>query len=126
MTPATEIALASSGLPPSSPAPTASRTPKSPDEPVPEIYPVASPLEDRTRYRLDASLDYRGHTLEVEEQISYTNTTPEILEKIPLVVEALRYPGTFALGKIIGANGERILQHRDPGDDVNGVPCLQS
>ncbi len=73
------------------------------------IQPLTPP-EDRTRYRLEAQLDYEAHTLRVNEWITYTNRSREALGYLQLVVEAARYPGTFDLQAISDQAGERIFQ----------------
>jgi hypothetical protein len=79
--------------------------------PTPETIPLPSPPQNRTHYELNATLDYAGHSLAVEEVITYTNTTPERLSSIPLVIEALRYPRTFQLAGLFDQNGKRLSYH---------------
>ncbi|MEW5868585.1 MAG: M1 family metallopeptidase [Chloroflexota bacterium] len=73
---------------------------------------LPEPPEGRTRYVLQASLDYARHSLSVEEQVTYTNTTPDSLEDIPLVVEARRYPGAFNLKSLRWADGQAAAHLR--------------
>lgn len=97
-------------LPPtpgSTPAPEAQPSPPTPTITlVPTLPPAPEP---RTRYQLEASLDYAAHSLSVEEQITYTNTTPDRLEALVFAVGARRYPGVFQLARIEKADGERIF-----------------
>jgi hypothetical protein len=53
-------------------------------------------------------LDYAGHALEVEQHITYVNTTPGSLAALPLVVEARRYPGAFQLLSVNDSHGVRF------------------
>jgi hypothetical protein len=53
-------------------------------------------------------LDYAGHTLEVEQHITYINTTPGSLAALPLVVEARRYPQAFQLVSVQDSRGVRF------------------
>ncbi|MCW5877941.1 MAG: hypothetical protein KIS80_03630 [Anaerolineales bacterium] len=55
---------------------------------TPPAAPPAPAL--RTRYQLQAVLDYAVHRLDVDQQIEYTNNTTQALEEIWLVVEAPR------------------------------------
>ena len=84
--------------------------PASPPALEPVLLPV--PSENRTAYRLEATLDYGGHTLAVDERITYTNTTSDRLSSIVLVVEALRYPGSFQLLSLADGTGRRLSQYR--------------
>ena len=82
--------------------------------PTPTLAQVLLPVppENRTHYQLEATLDYGGHTLAVDERISYTNTTPDRLASIVLVVEALRYPGSFQIVSLADGTGKRLSQPR--------------
>lgn len=71
---------------------------------------LPTPAGNRTRYSLQAVLDYQGHSLEVQEQVIYTNTTPGSLAALPLVVEARRYPHAFQLVGVQNSNGERFSE----------------
>jgi len=53
-------------------------------------------------------LDYSGHTLAVEQHITYVNTTPGRLSALPLVVEARRYPQAFQLVSVQDSQGVRF------------------
>ncbi len=102
-TPAPALPIAPAPAPPSAAAPglMATRiTPPSPTAPPPA--PPAPP-SNRTQYRLWASLDYAAHTLVVTQTLVYTNSTPENLPALPLVIEARRYPRTFTLRSVSDA-----------------------
>jgi hypothetical protein len=53
--------------------------------------------ESRPQYTLVAKLDYANRTLDVEENILYTNQTGIMLNSLVLVVEANRYSNVFVL-----------------------------
>jgi hypothetical protein len=118
-----ETGLASSTLLPSAsaaladhetPAPAASLSALPLLEPslTAEPFRLPAPPEKRTHYQLQATLDYPGHTLAVDERITYTNITPDSLSSIVLIVEAYRFPGSFQLTNLTDENGIRLTQHR--------------
>jgi Peptidase family M1 domain len=80
--------------------------------PTQEPVLLPAPLQDRTHYQLEATLDYGGHVLAVDESITYTNTTSDRLSTIVLMVEALRYPGCFQLVSLADGSGRRLTQYR--------------
>jgi hypothetical protein len=82
--------------------------------PTPTLEPVLlpTPPENRTHYQLEATLDYGGHSLAVDERITYTNTTSDRLSTIVLMVEALRYPGSFQIISLADGTGRRLSQYR--------------
>jgi len=88
--------------------PTASQT----LSPTPTAAPfrLPAPPEKRAQYQLQATLDYAGHSLAVDETIVYTNTTPDRLESLVLVIEALRFPGSFRLVSLTDGGGARLTQ----------------
>lgn len=98
--------------PPTGAPQTASPTPTRTPEPV--LTALEPPVE-RTRYKLEAWLDYALHRLRVVERIEYTNTTTEPLAAILLVIEPLRNPGTFELGRVFDAAGQRVTNYRYEG-----------
>ncbi len=53
-------------------------------------------------------MDYTGHTLAVEQHITYVNTTSGSLSALPLVVEARRYPQAFQLVSVHDSQGVRF------------------
>ena len=69
---------------------------------------LSTPAPNRTQYSLNVVLDYAGHTLDVEQHITYVNTTPGSLAALPLVVEARRYPGAFQLLSVTDSRGARF------------------
>ncbi len=89
-----------------SPAPAFSPTPTA------APFRLPPPPEKRTQYQLRATLDYAGHSLAVDETIVYTNTTPDNLETLALVIEALRYPGSFQLISLADGGGARLSHYR--------------
>ncbi len=103
-------------------------SPPAQDAPANPLAPTLPPApEPRSKYRLEASLDYAAHTLSVEEEITYTNTSPDRLDGLALVVEARRYPGVFQLGKITKPDGERIFHFlwKDTSLSVPLEPALE-
>lgn len=75
---------------------------------VPEDETKPEEEDQTTRYILTAVLDYWNHHLGVDEQISYTNRTPEALRDLLLVVEPTRYPSTFQLIGLTWVDGEPV------------------
>jgi hypothetical protein len=99
-TPGTTATETASSIPTTAPTEDIPRTPE--DEPKPEEG-------DQTPfYRLTAVLDYWNHHLGVDEQISYTNRSPEALRDLLLVVEPTRYPSTFQLTGLTWNDGEPV------------------
>lgn len=82
-------------------------TSPTPAEPGGTITPdVEAP--QNTQYNLIAELDYWGHHLAVEEQISYLNRSPEALTDLLLIVEPTRYPSVFRLNSLTDGDGQPI------------------
>ena len=109
--PASEVALAPSpSVTQTQPVdePTETAVPSLSSTVKPNLFP--SPPQNRTRYFLNAVLDYKKHALSVEERIIYTNTNPEALSSIALLVEAGRYAGTFRELKIYDRDANRFFQ----------------
>jgi hypothetical protein len=73
------------------------------------------PAARRTHYHLEALLDYAGHTLAVDEKIAYFNSTTERLDAIVLVVEALRYPGSFQIATLADESGNKLPKYLTEG-----------
>ncbi len=101
---------APTGEPPTASLPTA--TPEASPTPEPNGVRLPPPPEHRTHYRLDATLDYAAHRLEVQESITYTNTTPNRLGSLLLVVEATRYPTTFQLAGVFDSAGRPLKSYK--------------
>jgi len=80
-------------------SPISSPTPSDSGQAAPSatVPSASSQTNGRTRYVLDAELDYSNHALAVEETISYTNRSDDDLPQLLLVVEARRYPDAFEL-----------------------------
>lgn len=89
------------------PSATASLTPAFIEEPS-GPPPAAPPPTVRSRYQLQAVLDYAAHRLDVSQQIEYTNNTAETLEEIWLVVEAVRQQAGFELVRLEGTAGPAL------------------
>ena len=85
------------------PLPAATATPT----PAPTRTPTPPP-EQRTRYTLSAVLDYWGHLLTVEQQIEYTNNSPDELTELVLMVEPLYFSGVFNLTSLSWLDGQAI------------------
>ncbi|MFC1879793.1 hypothetical protein ACFLZW_07750, partial [Chloroflexota bacterium] len=71
------------------------------------------PPGERTLYTLEATLDYAHHELVVRQNIRYTNTTPDALVYIPLVIEAYRYRGVFRLSGVYDQAGGKMLTRKE-------------
>ena len=63
------------------------------------LAPTAIPLE-RAQYRLNATLDYAGKIVEVDESILYPNKSPESLSDILLAVEPNFWASGFVLHEL--------------------------
>jgi hypothetical protein len=69
-------------------------------------------VEDQTtHYTLTAVLDYWNHLLGVDEQISYTNRSPDTLTDLLLIVEPTRYPSVFRLTGMTWEEGEQVANY---------------
>jgi hypothetical protein len=80
------------------------------DTPIPPpsetINPdVLIPSNPRTKYVIDALLDYHAHTVSVDEKISYLNTTGIQLDQLVLAVESNLWNNCFVL-ESVAVNGE--------------------
>jgi hypothetical protein len=77
----------------------------SPLPPTPTLLPTPTftpsptpvPIPERTRYTLDALVDYDAHTVAVTETILYPNHTGQTLTDIVLAVAPNLWPGCFTL-----------------------------
>jgi hypothetical protein len=65
----------------------------------------------RPQYTLSAVLDYGQHLLSVEEQIEYTNPSPDYLPDLLLMVDPLYYPGVFTL-QSMAVNGQAVEDYQ--------------
>jgi hypothetical protein len=85
-----------------------------PQESNVEELPVFTPLaesripENRTKYRINAILDYANHHLSVDESIVYTNRSQDIMNDLMLIIEPSRYPDTFQLRSMTWGNGQAV------------------
>ena len=109
---AKETALIETAAPTDLAAPKEIKAPTETMMPTSEVVQILRPEGKRTKYRLEATLDYGGHTLEVKEGIDYINTSQERISFVEMVIEAQRYPGTFRLKAIYDGKGERIFQYQ--------------
>ncbi len=89
-------------LPPTStPRPTSTFPPtRTPLPLLPTETPTATPTpwpwdQAPTQYLLEARFDYLRQQVQVQEVITYTNTTGQPLDQIPLILEPARYPGVL-------------------------------
>lgn len=78
-----------------SPAPTF--TPFAPQDSLSSQGESAGSSNGRTRYWIDARLDYTGHLLDVQEEIEYRNHSLHALGELVLAVEANHWLGCFTL-----------------------------
>lgn len=68
------------------------------DEPTAE--PVPAQFTSRPQYRLQATLNYDAHQLDVVESVTYPNHSGEAIEELVLVVEPQRFPDAFQLHEL--------------------------
>jgi hypothetical protein len=73
---------------------------------------IAVPEQPLTRYSLSSILDYDAHTLQVDQQIQYFNTTGSPLSEMLLIVEPNRYPGGFSLNSLAWSEGEPAADYQ--------------
>ena len=93
------------------------QTPVIQETPIPTPSPTLSPTQDptptpaapqRTKYTIDAVLDYNKHHLQVEEKIHYTNHSSDPLNELILMVDPLYFPGTFKLDRLEYGDGKPL------------------
>lgn len=77
---------------------------------IPFNTPQSNPAA-LTQYRLSVLLTYGNHHLSVEEQIVYTNQTPDSLTEFILIVEPTRYPSVFHLKSMHWEDGTPIKDY---------------
>lgn len=61
-----------------------------------------------TQYKITAAFDYAAHHLSVDEHIVYTNTSPETLLALTLVIDPNRYRNSFSLKNLTWDDGATI------------------
>jgi hypothetical protein len=66
------------------------------------------PTNPRTKYVIDALLDYHAHTVSVDEKIRYFNTTGIQLDQLVLAVESNLWNNCFVMENI-AVNGETVM-----------------
>jgi hypothetical protein len=111
-------------------------TPPTPAQPEPIVSVSPEPTAQNTsptpvstdavptQYDLDAVLDYFAHSLTISETIGYVNSAVEAIPVLSLVVEANRWPGSFALLSISWADGS-INEGYDLQDAKLNIPLLR-
>jgi len=75
------------------------------------LSPPATPenqARQRTRYILQVDFNYGQHHLNVDEQIHFTNSAPDILAELVLMVDPLYYPGVFQLNSLTWDDGQPV------------------
>ncbi len=85
----------------------ATRPPKASPEPA---FPPDLSI-DRTRYTIEAAIDFNARSLQVGQLIEYLNTSGEPLEAIELVVEPNRTAGAFRLRRVAGGPAGRPFDY---------------
>ena len=101
------------------------RTPR-PLHPAVTATPTPWPWDRApTQYTLEARFDYLRQQVQVQEVITYTNTTGQPLDQIPLILEPARYPGLAGGEDPERARGEdpRRGQDRAVRGDLRGAGC---
>ena len=96
----------SSASPNPEPTPTNPPT-KSVETPQPSATPTLVP-EPLSRYTLSAVLDYDTHTVQVDQQVNYVNTTGSALNELLLLVEPNISPDGFTLDNLFWEDEEPI------------------
>jgi len=93
------------------PDPTLTVTPQNKATASATTFPTPiSKKYQNTRYNLQVQLDYASHQLTVNEQIKFTNATPDDLLTLIFMVEPRRYPGAFELKTLTWEDGTPITQ----------------
>jgi hypothetical protein len=81
---------------------------ESPATPSPSPDSSSPPLSS---YTLFAELDYDTHTVNVDEQIFYINSSESILDTLLLLIEPNIYPNGFSLESLSWGNGDPIVNY---------------
>ena len=76
-----------------------------------ELTATPDQEEQTTNYQLTAVLDYWNHRLGVDEEISYTNRSPDTITELLLIVEPTRYPSVFRLTGMTWESGEQVSDY---------------
>ena len=101
--------------PPDSPTAVIPTETSPPPAPTATPTPVPDPL---SKYTLSAQLDYDTHLVNVDQQISYVNTTASELSELLLLVEPNSYPNGFSLGELTWENEEPISNYTLTGREL--------
>ena len=82
--------------------------------------PVPEPLsaQNRTSYRLEASLEMASHSLEILEVIGYTNNTGVTLDHLLLVIPPNQKQTLLSFGKSTWESGQEIVMSGATRPDV--------
>jgi len=107
--------------PPSTPT---ANNPSNATLPPPQVQAAPSPTPEdtpvgRTRYTLQAVLDYDQHHLAVTEIISYTNRTGTALDDLVILIEPNRYTGVFKLNQVGWGNGQTASAYTLDGNQMS-------
>ncbi len=89
-------------------------TPLSQVTPGPEPATAAPQGEILARYSMDVEMNYDAKTVDVQQGITYTNNTGQILNNVVLAVVPNLWPGTFQL------QGVSLYQQFQADYDLNG------
>lgn len=66
------------------------------------------PTGASVQYEIKAVLDWRAHTVQVKQRVSYRNDSGQVQDRIVFNVEPNRMPGQFALRRILTTDDHRI------------------
>jgi hypothetical protein len=103
----------------SNPEPTPTNLPTESVE-TPQPSPTPTPIPEMlSRYTLSAILDYAAHTVQVEEQISYVNTTGSEINDLLVLVEPNSYPSGFTLNNLTWEDGTPITNFTLNGRELS-------
>lgn len=92
-------------LPPSPTSSPLQPSPTSPSIPTISPSPTPVPIPERTRYSMDALVDYDAHTVAVTETVLYPNHTGEPLREMVFAVAPNLWPGCFTLESLTADRG---------------------
>jgi hypothetical protein len=91
----------------------------SPNNPPEEaVLTPVEPVNETTHYSLDVLFDYYRHSLWVTESIKYTNSNPDALIDLVLVVEANLRTGAFKLDSLTWEMGDAVINYDFAGNQL--------
>jgi hypothetical protein len=64
------------------------------------------PAQPRSRYSIQAEMDYDAHQVSVEQIVEYVNRSTDALPELQLVIEPLRVEGAFELSDFLWGEGD--------------------